>query len=158
MSACMKMVKENWVVITAIVIVAGYIMHLWLERSSYACKLKEKFAPYPSAVEKTPLMYLEKRAPQPYEDPASHLRSVDSDLADRPSVKREDWVALAPPDAHLREKQFLSPEKFIGVDTVANTNKNANYDLRSAPPNPRVDAGPWNISTFERDSFRRPLE
>jgi len=94
----------------------------------------------------------------PLEDPALALRSMDSDFADTPMVSKDEWAALAPPDAALRSQQLLNPEKFIGLDTKANSNKNANYDLRSAPSVPKVEVGPWNRSTYEADPFRRPLE
>jgi hypothetical protein len=36
--------------------------------------------------------------------------------------------------------------------------KNPNLQLRSEPPNPQLNIGPWNNSTFAPDLMRTPLE
>jgi hypothetical protein len=46
----------------------------------------------------------------------------------------------------------------IGLDTIGQTLKNANLQLRSDPIIPKQDVGPWNQSTYEPDYGRIPLE
>jgi hypothetical protein len=46
----------------------------------------------------------------------------------------------------------------IGLDTIGQTMKNANLQLRSDPIIPKQDVGPWNQSTYEPDLGRIPLE
>jgi hypothetical protein len=46
----------------------------------------------------------------------------------------------------------------IGLDTIGQTLRNANYQYRSDPIIPKVDIGPWNQSTIEADYGRVPLE
>jgi len=46
----------------------------------------------------------------------------------------------------------------IGIDTVGQSLRNANLQIRSEPANPQVDTGPWNTSTIGADFNRRPLE
>ena len=46
----------------------------------------------------------------------------------------------------------------IGLDTIGQTLKNPNYQLRSDPYIPKADVGPWNQSTYEPDLMRVPLE
>ena len=46
----------------------------------------------------------------------------------------------------------------IGLDTIGQTLKNANLQLRSEPPIPKANVGPWNQSTIEPDIMRVPLE
>lgn len=46
----------------------------------------------------------------------------------------------------------------IGLDTIGQTLKNANLQLRSDPVIAKKDTGPWNMSTYEGDPFRVPLE
>jgi len=53
---------------------------------------------------------------------------------------------------------IMSPQAFIGIDTISNTLKNPSYDLRSDPIIPKVNVGPWNNSTFEQDLARIPFE
>ena len=46
----------------------------------------------------------------------------------------------------------------IGLDTIGQTMKNANLQLRSDPIIPKSNVGPWNQSTIEPDIMRVPLE
>ena len=58
----------------------------------------------------------------------------------------------------LKGKNFLSAGALIGVNTVGQTLRNANYQLRSEPPNPQVPVSAFNIPTIEPDVNRRSLE
>ena len=46
----------------------------------------------------------------------------------------------------------------IGLDTIGQTLRNANLQIRSDPIIPKSDIGPWNQSTIEPDFGRVPLE
>ena len=46
----------------------------------------------------------------------------------------------------------------IGINTVGQSLRNANLQLRSEPANPQLKVGPWNTSTIGPDFNRRPLE
>jgi hypothetical protein len=46
----------------------------------------------------------------------------------------------------------------IGLDTIGQTLRNANLQLRSDPIIQKQDIGPWNQSTIEPDLARVPLE
>jgi hypothetical protein len=46
----------------------------------------------------------------------------------------------------------------IGLDTIGQTLRNPNYQLRSDPIIPKQEIGPWNQSTIEPDYGRVPLE
>ena len=41
---------------------------------------------------------------------------------------------------------------------MSQSNRNANHDIRGAPPIERIDVGPWHQTTMEPDIYRRPLE
>ena len=58
----------------------------------------------------------------------------------------------------LKGKNFLSAGALIGVNTVGQTLRNANYQLRSEPANPQVPISVFNNSTIEPDTNRRDLE
>jgi hypothetical protein len=58
----------------------------------------------------------------------------------------------------LKGKNFLSAGALIGVNTVGQTLRNANYQLRSEPPNPQVPVSVFLNSTIEPDVNRRNLE
>jgi hypothetical protein len=58
----------------------------------------------------------------------------------------------------LKGKNFLSAGALIGVNTVGQTLRNANYQLRSEPANPQVPVSVFNNSTIEPDTNRRDME
>lgn len=53
---------------------------------------------------------------------------------------------------------MLQSGSLIGVDTIGQTLKNANLQLRSDPVITKTSVGPWNNSTYEPDTSRVPLE
>ena len=58
----------------------------------------------------------------------------------------------------LKGKNFLSAGALIGVNTVGQSLRNANLQLRSEPPNPQVPISVFNNSTIEPDTNRRDME
>lgn len=69
-----------------------------------------------------------------------------------------DWFQVPNDDFNLLEAVELEiPEIKIGVDTVAQSRKNATYDIRAAPPNPKFVVSPWCNSTIEPDYNIKPL-
>ncbi len=58
----------------------------------------------------------------------------------------------------LKGVNFLSAGALVGINTVGQSLKNANLQLRSEPPNPQVAISVFNNSTIEPDFNRRPLE
>lgn len=58
----------------------------------------------------------------------------------------------------LKNINFLTAGYNIGVNTVGQTLRNANLQLRSEPPNPQVSVSPWLQSTIAPDILRKPFE
>jgi hypothetical protein len=58
----------------------------------------------------------------------------------------------------LKGKNFLSAGALLGVNTVGQSLRNANWQLRSEPPNPQQPVSIFNQSTIQPDVGRRPLE
>jgi hypothetical protein len=58
----------------------------------------------------------------------------------------------------LTDQNFLTAGYHIGINTVGQTLRNANRQLRSEPPNPQQVVSPWLQTTIEPDINRRPLE
>jgi hypothetical protein len=58
----------------------------------------------------------------------------------------------------LMNVNLLRAGHHIGINTVGTSLRNANLQVRSEPPNPRLNTGPWNTSTITADTHRRPLE
>jgi hypothetical protein len=102
-------------------------------------------------------------APQtvPGENPAGGYASqpvaTPSDLL--PNDQNNQWAALNP--SSLTQggmPDLLQAGHHIGLDTIGQTLKNANLQLRSDPYIVKQDVGPWNHSTIEPDLGRVPLE
>ena len=80
-----------------------------------------------------------------------------SDLLPRDS--NNQWGSLNPSGSgDLQGQNLLSATFLTGIDTIGNTMKNANLQLRSEPPNPQLNVGPWNQSTVAPDLMRTPRE
>jgi len=58
----------------------------------------------------------------------------------------------------LKGKNFLSAGALIGVNTVGQSLRNANLQVRSEPPCPQVAVSIFNQSTISPDISHRPLE
>ena len=69
------------------------------------------------------------------------------------------WAQVNPQGSGtLKDRNFLQAGHHIGINTVGQTLRNANLQLRSEPPNPQVKVSPWIQSTINPDTNRKPLE
>ena len=89
----------------------------------------------------------------------------------QPTLKAEDLLPKEESDAikefntakpHgegiLQGINYLDAGFHIGVNTVGQSLRNANRQLRAEPPNPQVNVSPWLNTTIGPDLLRRPLE
>ena len=76
-----------------------------------------------------------------------------------PKDSNSQWAQLNPSGkGELANVNLLKAGYHIGIDTVGQSLRNANLQIRSEPPNPQLSVGPWNQSTIEPDFMRVPLE
>ena len=76
-----------------------------------------------------------------------------------PKDSNSQWAQLNPAGkGELASVNLLKAGYHIGIDTIGQTLRNANLQIRSEPPNPQLAVGPWNQSTIEPDFMRVPLE
>ena len=69
------------------------------------------------------------------------------------------WAQVNPSgQGSLADQNFLTAGFHVGINTVGQTLRNANRQLRSEPLNPQVKVSPWLQTTIEPDINRRPLE
>jgi hypothetical protein len=69
------------------------------------------------------------------------------------------WAATNPVGlGDLKGQNFLTPTYHYGINTIGQSLRNANLDVRSDPPNPRAAISPFLNSTIEPDLYRRELE
>lgn len=115
--------------------------------------------------------------PQPSEEESNEVyRTVDfstqklpSDCFPKDRLTAEDllpkdaannkWSQSSPAgQGSLQDVNLLSAGHQIGISTIAGTLRNANLQLRSEPPNPQFNVGPFMNTTISPDPWRRPLE
>jgi len=76
-----------------------------------------------------------------------------------PKDTNSQWAQLNPSGkGELANINLLKAGYHIGIDTIGQTLRNANLQIRSEPPNPQLYVGPWQQSTIEPDFMRPPLE
>lgn len=90
-------------------------------------------------------------APQPVANPSDLL----------PKDQNSQWAALNP--VSMNQGNIVMPDLLqagyhIGLDTIGQTLRNSNQQLRSDPYIPKQSVGPWQQSTIEPDLGRVPLE
>lgn len=102
-------------------------------------------------------------APVPFKDAEKPSNCYPKDQINPsellPNDPNSKWAQVNPMgQGDIAGKNYLSAGALIGVNTVGQSLRNANWDLRSAPPNPQVKVSIWNQSTIEPDINRRTLE
>lgn len=76
-----------------------------------------------------------------------------------PKDENSEWARLNPSgNGSLEKVNLLKSGHHIGIDTVGNSLRNANLQVRSEPANPQLSVGPWNNTTIQPDLMRVPLE
>jgi len=78
-----------------------------------------------------------------------------------PADGNSQWAELNP--STMKGGDVMMPDLLqagyhIGLDTIGQSLRNANLQLRSDPIIAKADVGPWNKSTIEADMARVPLE
>lgn len=69
------------------------------------------------------------------------------------------WAQVNPSgEGSLKDRNFLQSGYHVGINTVGQTLRNANLQLRSEPPCPQVRVSPFLQSTIEPDVSRKPFE
>jgi hypothetical protein len=76
-----------------------------------------------------------------------------------PSDANSKWAKVNPSgQGELGDQNFLEAGFHIGTNTIGQTLRNPNLQLRSEPANPQLKVSPWMQTTIEPDSNRRGLE
>lgn len=174
-----KFVKENWV-LTLLLLIGGFYMYNYFKmKGSYGTDMMS--GNDQSAYRKPSSSNGSKSGAQPAEDidgsgngnfasvngapsnggmPSACNKPNMQNPADLlPKDNNSQWAQLNPAGkGDLENINLLKAGYHIGIDTVGQTLRNANLQIRSEPPNPQVNVGPWQQSTIEPDFMRIPLE
>jgi hypothetical protein len=85
---------------------------------------------------------------RPAETPASLL----------PPDNNKSWESNNSGAGALNGINMLKSGELIGINTIGNTLKNANLQLRSEYIIPKGQVGPWNQSSYEGDPYRKQFD
>ena len=87
------------------------------------------------------------------------LKPVNNPSELLPKDSNSEWAQLNPSVMNAgATPDLLQAGYHIGLDTIGQTLRNANYQLRSDPVIQKQDIGPWSQSTIEPELGRVPLE
>ena len=77
-----------------------------------------------------------------------------------PKDNNSQWASLNPVQTtnSIMTPDLLVAGYNIGIDTIGQSLRNPNLQLRSDPIIEKVDTGPWNMSTMEPDLGRVPFD
>ena len=150
-----------------VVIIVVFLLLVWLlsqyasSKTAVVDKMEDGSAPAPEAKgdESKP-----KVAPSSGNTASGHgyTTSEVANPADLlPADENSQWSVLNPNAANKGDTtmpDLLKAGYHIGLDTIGQTLRNANLQLRSDPIITKATVGPWNQSTIETDFARVPLE
>ena len=90
--------------------------------------------------------------------PQQKLTPADLLPTDESKAITEFNIAKPVGEGILQGVNMLDASYHVGINTVGQSLRNANRQLRSEPPNPQVSVSPWMNSSIGPDLLRRPLE
>lgn len=67
-----------------------------------------------------------------------------------PQETKNDWFEVMPEPIQVKNRHLINVTRPTGVNTIGSSNKIANYDLRTAPPCPKMVVSPWMNSSVEQ--------
>lgn len=171
MANILETIQNNDVVKVLLVVLGIYLLY------TYYFKPQEKYMSYygmiPEQLENVQQeMTLAQPDSQSVEAPIAQMQQqqIDKIVAGSDQIKADDLLpkyddanAFAkenPVSKLLKEQNFLISGYHSGVNTVLQSNKIGNLDLRSLPPIPKESVGPWHQSSYEQTGgqLRRGVE
>ena len=90
--------------------------------------------------------------------PQPQLKAEDLLPKEDSAAIKEFNLAKPAGDGILSGINMLDAGFHVGVNTVGQSLRNANMQIRSEPPNPQVKVSPWLQTTIDPDVNRRALE
>ena len=171
MANILETIQNNDILKVLVVILGIYLIY------TYYFKPQEKYGSYygmiPEQLENVQQeMTLAQPESQLVEAPIAQMeqQQIDKIVAGQDQIKADDLLpkyddanAFAkenPVSKLLKEQNFLISGYHAGVNTVLQSNKIGNLDLRSLPPIPKESVGPWSQSSYEQSpgQLRRGVE
>ena len=171
MADILKMIKSNDIVKILLVLLAIYVIITYVNKSNESLENTE-VKEVKQVKEKKVVTQPELTLAGPELAPVDYAQQTQIDKvvagskklsADELLPKYDDANAFAkenPVSKLLKEQNFLISGYHVGINTVMQSNKIPYQDIRSLPPIPKENVGPWNQSSYEQSpaQTRRFLE
>lgn len=168
MSKFSKLLSGQTFLIAIIVIVLGYGVYSYSGNKYGGIDglTSGDYSPQQSIPAPPQARPIQPSAPAPVDTPSMsssnagyNQMSVASPSDLLPQDANNQWSNLNPVlNGGSQFPDLLQAGYHIGLDTIGQTLRNPNYQLRSDPIIPKQEIGPWNQSTIEPDYGRVPLE
>jgi hypothetical protein len=172
-----KLLSENGIVAFIVLIVALYSLNSLYKyfsgKSAYtssegADTMAKEYKNSPDGGAVAPVATVGIQAAEEKPNDYANINEIQSmapqsGVADSSALLPKDgnnqWAQLSPAGSgELQGINLLQAGFHIGIDTIGQTLRNANLQIRSEPPNPQMNVGPWNQTTISPDLMRVPLE
>lgn len=168
-SGILKFFTRDKVIILIALLILGYALFLYSDsKTSFLDNMGDGYGNSQGQQTQQNAPAQGQAAPSPAVNPVKDSASGNylnqpvanpSDLL--PNDHNSQWAALNPVamnQGSIAMPDLLQAGYHIGLDTIGQTLRNANLQLRSDPIIPKQDVGPWQNSTIEPDLARTPLE
>ena len=158
-SAVINFFTYDKIILLVILVIAAFLLMNYSGSKSMKIDGMETGSPKQPSVRETAAQNVEV---PPAQGPSAQVGGSSVGPQDLlPKDQNSQWAALNP--SAMNQGSVVMPDLLqagyhIGLDTIGQTLKNANLQLRSDPIIPKVSIGPWSQSTIEPDVARVPLE
>ena len=71
--------------------------------------------------------------------------------------KKKQWFDVVENEITNNDTNLVNVAKFVGVDTIGSSMKNATLDIRGSPPCPKYNVSVWNNSSYDPDHNTRGI-
>lgn len=156
--------KDRIIIFVVLGVLLFFLMSYSEEKYSFADGMDSGMnGPLPLPRERDPSKQMDAVAPSAAVQPVAQGGYTSQNVVNPkdllPVDHNETFSSLNPVNqANPMTPDLLQAGYHIGLDTIGQTMKNPNLQLRSDPYIPKAAVGPWNQSTYEPDLMRVPLE
>lgn len=165
MANILELIQRNDMLKVALILLGVYLLVSYMQKPKSE-KMQNYYGMMPEQLEniegEKPIVVVQAAPVEPAvevkEDPEKI--QVDKIVAGSEQVKPEDllpkygkendFAKENPVTKLLKEQNFLISGYHVGINTVMQSNKIPYQDIRSLPPIPKENVGPWNQSSFEQ--------
>lgn len=164
-----KIMGKRWIPILLIIIISFALITYTTSKNNIIDRMSDGGMIPPSTPQHSGEMNMTNTVSHLTPDPiVQHPSATSGGYAMQPVANPSDllpkdvnnqWAALNPVNQNnVAMPDLLQAGYHIGLDTIGQTMKNPNLQIRSDPIIQKKDVGPWNQSTTEADYARVPLE